>query len=130
MESNRGAGPATLVPPDSLATEIPDDRRSPARSLWRSMDYEVAELEVTRGLGGELLLPDEECDGDARAEIDATFQRKLAAIRRLPRRDQSHARRAALEERDHALVALRRKREATRQFRQYLRRLLAPKPQP
>lgn len=94
------------------------------------MDYETAEIEVTRGLSDELVLPGAECDGDARAEIDATFQRKLAAIRRLPKRDQSHARRAAIEERDHAILALRQKRETARQFRNYLRRLLAPKPQP
>jgi hypothetical protein len=93
------------------------------------MIYVATEMEVSCGLSG-LVLPDDECDEDAIAEIDATFQRKLAAIRRLPKRDRHYARLAAIDERAAALIALRRKRETARQFRHFLRLLLTPKPQP
>ena len=129
MVSDRGAEPATLAPPDSPAIQAADERRRSANPFSRSMIYAVAETEVTRGLDG-LALADGECDAGAAAEIDATFQRKLAAIRRLPKRDRPDARRAAIEERVMALIALRHKRETARQFRRYLRQLLTPKPQP
>lgn len=130
MESNRGAKPATLVPPVSLATQIPEERQRSTAPFWRSIAFRGAETEVTHGLGTGLVLPDDENDGDIRAEIDSTFRRKLAAIRRLPKRERADARRAAMEERTVALLALRRKREATRQFRRFLLSLFAPKPLP
>jgi hypothetical protein len=129
MESNRGAEPATLVPPVSLATQIPNERQGSTNTVWLAMAFKVAETEVTRDLGTGLVLPDDENDEDIREEIDATFQRKLTAIRRLPKRERADARRAAMEERATALLALRQKREATRQFRRFLLRLFAPKPE-
>jgi len=92
------------------------------------MAFKIVETEVNRGPSADVVLPDDENDEDVRAEIDATFQRKLAAIRRLPKRERVAARRAAMEERAIALLALRRKREATRQFRRFLQRLLAATP--
>jgi len=128
MESNRGAESATLAPPASLATKTPDEGQSFANTFWRSMAFKIVETEVNRGPSADVVLPDDENDEDVRAEIDATFQRKLAAIRRLPKRERVAARRAAMEERAIALLALRRKREATRQFRRFLQRLLAATP--
>jgi hypothetical protein len=87
------------------------------------MAFEVAETEVTRGLAAGLVLPDDECDEEAMLGIDETFRRKLAGIRRLPKHERAAARRAAMDERAMALAALRRKREATRQFRRFLLRL-------
>lgn len=123
MESNRGAEPATLAPPASLATQITNERQNSAAPFWRSMAFESAEAEVTHSRGSVLVLPDDECDEDARAGIGETFRRKLAGIRRLPKHERPSARRAAMDERAMALAALQRKREATRQFRRFLLRL-------
>lgn len=123
MESSRGAELATLAPPVSPATQITDEKPGLIGSLWRSMGFEAAETEVTSGPGGGLILPDDECDEGARIDIDDTFRRKLAAIRRLPKHERAAARHAAMDERAMALAALRRKREATRQFRRFLLRL-------
>ena len=129
MESNRGAEPATLAPPVSQASQTPDDKQGPTKPFWRSLGFKFTETEVTHSLSAGLVLPDDENDEGIRIEIDATFQRKLAAIRRLPKRERADARRAAMEERVMAFLALRRKREATHQFRRFLLRLFAPKPQ-
>jgi hypothetical protein len=123
MESNRGAEPATLVPPVSLANKLTGEEDRPSNSRRRFIAFENAQMEVTHGLSERLVLPDNECDESASAEIDAIFQRKLAGIRRLPKHERSSARRAAMEERAMAHLALRRKREATRQLRRFLLRL-------
>lgn len=129
MESDRGAELAALVPPVSLATQISDEGRSSDRFIWHAMGFETAATEVTRGTHSDVVLPADEDDDDIRAEIDSTFQRKLAAIRRMPKRDRPFARRAATDERDAELLGLRERREIARQFKRYLLRLLAPKPQ-
>lgn len=129
MESDRGARPAALVSPVSLAPQRLVEGRAHGDTNWRSMTFAAAECEVTDGSGGDVVLPDDEADAGAAAEIDATFRRKLAAIRRMPPRDRPFARRTAMDERVSALHALQRKQEAARRFRHFLRRLLAPPPQ-
>jgi hypothetical protein len=123
MESDRGAEPATLAPPVSLAKKIIEKTSGPASSVSRLIAFDYAETEVTRGQAPSLILPDDECDAGAMAAIDTTFQQKLAGIRRLPKHERPYARRAAKDERASALRALRDRRSATRQFRRYLLRL-------
>jgi hypothetical protein len=107
MESDRGAKPATFVPPDSTAKQRDEERRGPLSP------FECA---------------DDEGDEGIRADIEDTFQRKLAAIRRMPLRDRPFARRAAMDEHTTAIRALQHKRETMRWFRRYFRRLLTPAP--
>lgn len=128
MASSRGAGPATPAPPDSPATKIENDKASVARAFWQRFAFKAAGTEAACG-SEALILPDDECDDAISAGIEDTFRRKLAAIRRMPKRERPHARRAALEDRAMALLALKDKREAMRQFRRFLFRLhgLEPK---
>jgi hypothetical protein len=123
MESDRGAEPATLAPPVSLAKKITDETSGPVNSGWYSIAFDCAETEVTSGQEPSVILPDDECDAAAMAAIDTTFQQKLAGIRRLPKHERPYARRAAMDERASALRALRDRHSATRQFRRYLLRL-------
>jgi hypothetical protein len=129
MVSSRGAKPATLAPPDSPAPQIQEERQSATRPFWHSVAFKAVEAELTRDPGDRVVLPDDADDEGAQADIDAVFRRKLAAIRRLPKGDRPFARRAAMDERAAALLALRQKREIERRYRRFLRLLLAPAPQ-
>jgi hypothetical protein len=76
--------------------------------------------------GGESELSAE--DEGAELDIEHEFRRKLAALRRLPRQDRSHALRAARDSRQLALKALHEKRAWDRLARKWLRRLRVPEP--
>ena len=65
-------------------------------------------------------------DGGAEFEIDAEFRRRLTGLRRLRRRDQPQALRAAREWRRIALKALREKRIRDRHARYMQRRQMRP----
>jgi hypothetical protein len=128
MESNRGAEPAALVPPVSLANQITDERQNPGSFFPRYIIFEATQEEVTRGYGEKAVLPDDECDDGIRAGIEDMFRRKLSAIRRLPKRERPAARRVATDERIVALLVLRQKQEAARRHRRFLLQLAALKP--
>jgi hypothetical protein len=85
-----------------------------------------AAREVVRRTRGPIVLP--EVEDVSTIDIDAMFQRRMARLRYLPRRDRPAALRAARDERALALRALREKKVAARRHRRMLLRLLAPTP--
>lgn len=125
--SDRGKRPAALLSPDYLAkekTERPTDQ--PLPSVGRKFGANVlSELtERTRSLRE----PDA-VEGEAEEiEIETVFRRKIAGLRRLPKRERPSARKAARDWRIRALKALREQRARDRQARHILRQLLTPAP--
>jgi hypothetical protein len=96
--------------------------------LYVNRRFEAAVLnEVVRRQG-----PPPESDmieGEAEEiEIDTIYRRKLAGLRRLPKRERPHARKAARDWRTQALKALREKNAIERHARRRVRQLLRPEP--
>jgi hypothetical protein len=123
MGNNRGIRPATPASPDYPAQEI---RRS-SEAQFGSVPFwllgRVAAHETTYREDHSLMPePIEDSEGEER-EIEEVFRRKIAGLRRLPRRDRAAALRAAREWRAFALRALREKRAGLRYARHLLRRL-------
>lgn len=115
MGNNRGTGPATSASPDSSA---PYNRS-------RSSRPDTAPGEATLDLEPENAGEFEA----AEREIEADFRRRIAGLRRMPRRDRPHALRTAREQRQLALLALHERRARDRHARFLRRRLLKPAPQ-
>jgi hypothetical protein len=115
MGNSRGTGPATSASPDSLAS---DTGSRPSRP-------DTAPGEATLDLE-----PDNAGEFEAaEREIEADFRRRIAGLRRMPRRDRPYALRAAREQRQLALIALHERRACDRHARFLRRRLLKPVPQ-
>jgi hypothetical protein len=122
MGNNRGAGPATPVPPVSLANKASENESSSGGSPRLMLRVVATEVLRDRSTDPQVL-PSSECDDGGMVEIDANFRRKLWALRFLPRRDRHAALRAAQEERACAVRGLREKRDALRHWRRALLRL-------
>jgi hypothetical protein len=129
-ENDHGTGPATSASPAASANtnETSEKNRS---SL--PIQLHLARNEVTRpGMPSGGLEPDEDSDG-ADAEIEVIFRRKIAGLRRLPRRERAQALREAREWLAFARTALRAKKAAARHTRYMLwrqSRLPPPSPNP
>lgn len=115
--SNRGTGPiATLVSPASSAkaTGIKTEPSSSARVPPPPTPIRLAQDDVRE----ESMGPIEETDDEA-FEIELEFRRKVAGLRRLPKRERAAALRAAREWYALALQALR-ERKAGKRHAHYL----------
>jgi hypothetical protein len=120
--TKRGDRLATSLPPDYSAETIED--QADGQHLYVSWKFQAAALcEVTLP---ETDLPEPDIiTGEAeRIEIETLYGRKIAGLRQLPKRERSHARKAAKEWRTQALKALQEKRAVDRHARRAFRRLL------
>ena len=111
--SDRGKRPAALLSPDYLAkekTERPTDQlpHRVSRKFGAAVLSELTERDRA--------LPESDAvEGEAEEiEIETVFRRKIAGLRRLPKRDRPSARKAAQEWRIRALKALREQRARDR----------------
>jgi hypothetical protein len=118
--NNRGIRPATPVSPDYPAKTIEDQADRQNFYVGR---FQAAVLnEVVRRQAAP---PEPDMvEGEAEAiEIDTIYHRKLAGLRRLPKRERPHARKAAIDWRIQALKALREKHAIERHARRAFRKL-------
>jgi hypothetical protein len=94
--------------------------------LYVSRRFEAAVLnEVVRRQAARPEPDTHEGEGEE-IEIDTIYRRKLAGLRRLPKRERPHARKAAKDWRTQALKALREKNAIERRARLRLQQLLKP----
>jgi hypothetical protein len=114
--------PATPVSPVSLALKIEEEAEKPnAPHPPIPFCGDAAAAITERSLPAPLWDPLVEQDEAERLAIEREFSRKLAALRRLPRRERSAALRVAREERQLALRLLKEKR-ARERHAEYQRR--------
>lgn len=128
METDSGDRPiATLVPCANPATkkEKQPERAAPApilRAVMRGVEADLLERQPAAARWDVLGAEDEA----ERLHIALEFGRRMIGLRQLPRRERAAAYRAAREERERALAALRTKRireRANERERLRLRRL-------
>lgn len=107
MGNRRGTGSAPLGPPAHVA--IQSDRTSERRSVvpaWLRFTAPAVN-EITRHRVPEIEPDDGADDRTPELDIEAEFNRKIAGLRRLPRRERPAALRAARAARQLALRILR-----------------------
>lgn len=122
--TNRGDRLATPLPPAQRSAKTIEDRAD--RQRFYVGRFQAAALnEVVRRQAAP---PEPDMvEGEAEAiEIDTIYHRKLAGLRRLPKRERPHARKAANDWRIQAFKALREKNATERRARRMLRQLLKP----
>jgi len=128
MANNRGTGPATSVSPVLSANEKGGTPESRTPFLMRPILTKAA-TEMTgrwpRRPSASVVDPDEAGE----MEIEKTFRRTIAGLRRLPRRERPSAVQAAKDARILALRALRERR-AYKRHAEYLLRKLKAEPAP
>jgi len=109
------------LPPDHPAKTIGDQADRPHLYVSRRFDAALLNEVVRR----QATPPEPDMvEGEAEEiEIDTIYRRKLAGLRRLPKRERPHARKAAKDWRTQALKALREKRVRERHARRKLRQL-------
>jgi hypothetical protein len=126
--TRRGDRPvATPLPPAHHSAKTIGDEAD-RQHLHVSRRFEAAALnEVVRRQAAP---PEPDMvEGEAEEiEIDTIYRRKLAGLRRLPKRERPHARKAAKDWRTQALRALRERNAIERHARRVIRRLQAPTP--
>jgi hypothetical protein len=116
------------VSPVYLASQSGERNEAQCRAIVRSRFDSGAAIEVT-GRDFAMLAPEPLEEGDGAVnEINTVFKRKIAGLRRLPRRDRIHALKAARDWRGAALKALREKREIERHARYLAWRIGTMKP--
>jgi hypothetical protein len=123
--TKRGDRLATPLPPVQRPAKTIEDQTD-RQHLYQSRRFEAALLnEIVRRQAASS--ESDMVEGEAEEiEIDTIYRRKLAGLRRLPKRERSHARKAARDWRTQALKALREKNATERHARRKLRLLLKP----